>query len=223
MMRLLHEAPLDPRSRFIRLTLAEKNLSFDLREERAWERSPEFLTLNPAGETPVLREAGGMAVPGATVIAEYLEETAPEPNLLGDDAVSRVEVRRLLGWFLDKLSREVTEALREEQFIKRIFHGTAPEAKVLRAAHANLAYHLDYVGWLAEHRNWLGGETFSLADLAVAAQLSVLDYLGAVRWEGSSEAKGWYARMKSRPTMRAILSERIAGLPPPAHYANPDF
>ena len=222
-MRLLHEAPLDPRSRFVRMILAEKKLTFDLREERAWERDPEFLTLNPAGETPVLREAGVMAIPGATVIAEYLEETVPEPNLLGSDVTGRVEVRRLLGWFLDKFSREVTEALREEQFLKRVIQSKSPESTILRAAKANLSYHLDYVGWLAEHRKWLGGDTLSLADLAAAAQLSVLDYLGVVDWQNAKEAKEWYAKMKSRPCMQDLLAERIAKLSPPAHYANPDF
>ncbi|MDA7982423.1 MAG: glutathione S-transferase family protein [Alphaproteobacteria bacterium] len=223
-MRLLHEAPLDPRSRFIRLVLSEKGLSFELREERSWERAPEFLTLNPAGETPVLREAGGLNVPGATVIAEYLEELYPEHSLMGGDAVSRVETRRLLGWFLDKLSREVTEALREEKFLKRVVYNAPPDVSVLRAASANLSHHLDYIAWLAEHRRWLGGERMTLVDLAAAAQLSVLDYLGSIEWPSSeSEARGWYARMKSRPSMREILSERMSGVMPPRHYSDPDF
>ena len=41
-----------------------------------WERREEFLVLNPAGTTPVLVEEGHPAVPGAAIIAEYLDETA---------------------------------------------------------------------------------------------------------------------------------------------------
>ena len=222
-MRLLHEAPLDPRSRFIRLAMAEKNLAFELREERAWERDPKLLTLNPAGETPVLREAGGLNVPGGTVIAEYLEEAYPEHSLLGQETIARVEVRRLLGWFLDKLSREVTEALREEKFLKRLVYKEAPEIRVLRATSANLRHHMEYIAWLADHRTWLAGGELTLADLAAAAQISVLDYLGAVEWGSENEAKVWYARMKSRPSMRPILAEYYEGIAPPAHYADPDF
>lgn len=223
-MRVLHEAPLDPRSRFVRLVLDEKRLPYAAREERGWERAEEFLALNPAGDAPVLREPDGLTIPGATVIAEHLEETSgAAPGLLGSDPAGRVETRRLVGWFLEKMSREVTEALREELFLKRAVRSEPPEAAVIRAAGSNLAYHLDYVGWLADHRRWLAGDELSLADLAAAAQLSVLDYLGAVPWERGREAKEWYARMKSRPSMRGVLAERVRGVPPPAAYADPDF
>lgn len=222
-MRTLFEAPLDPRSRFVRLILEEKGLSHEVREEPSWDRSPGFFMLDSAGDSPVLQETSGISIPGATVIAEYLEEAHGEKSLLGENLENRVEVRRLMGWFLDKLSREVTEALREEKFIKRVVRNEAPDSGVLRAALANLSYHLEYVGWLAEHRRCLGGEALSLADLAAAAQLSVLDYLGGLDWAKVPEAKRWYARMKSRPSMRNILEERVEKLAPPPHYADPDF
>ena len=44
-------------------------------EERTWERREDFLVLNPAGTTPVLVEEGAPPVPGAAIIAEYLDET----------------------------------------------------------------------------------------------------------------------------------------------------
>mgnify|MGYP002129738704 CR=1 FL=1 len=44
-------------------------------EERVWERREAFLELNPAATTPVLVEEGHPPVPGAMVIAEYLDET----------------------------------------------------------------------------------------------------------------------------------------------------
>ena len=56
-----------------------------------------------------------------------------------------------------------------------------------------------------------------------AAHLSALDYLGDVPWADHSGAKDWYARFKSRPSMRAILSDLISGIRPPAHYADLDF
>jgi len=44
-------------------------------EERAWERREAFLVLNPAGTTPVLIAEGRPAIPGAGIIAEYLDES----------------------------------------------------------------------------------------------------------------------------------------------------
>ena len=74
MLTLFHH-PLCPHSRFVRLALDELGLAPRLVEERTWERREEFLALNPAGTTPVLVEEGAPPVPGAAVIAEYLEET----------------------------------------------------------------------------------------------------------------------------------------------------
>jgi glutathione S-transferase len=63
----------------------------------------------------------------------------------------------------------------------------------------------------------------SLADVAAAAHLSCIDYIGDVPWEAYELAKNWYARIKSRPSFRSILADHIAGMPPPKHYADLDF
>ena len=83
--------------------------------------------------------------------------------------------------------------------------------------------HLEYLGWLAETRAWLAGPRISLADFAAAGHLSALDYIGDVDWSQNESAKQWYARMKSRPSFRGVLAERVSGLEPPPHYADPDF
>ena len=52
----------------------------------------------------------------------------------------------------------------------------------IRAARANIRQHMKYTDWLAGTRNWLAGDRLTYADLAAAATLSVLDYLGEVDW-----------------------------------------
>ena len=98
-----------------------------------------------------------------------------------------------------------------------------PDGGALRAGYANLKPHLDYLGWLSETRTWLAGSSLSLADLAAAAHLSALDYIGDVDWSQSEAAKDWYARVKSRPSFRPLLLERVSGVTPPAHYSDLDF
>jgi glutathione S-transferase len=80
-----------------------------------------------------------------------------------------------------------------------------------------------YIGYLMARRNWLGGDEMSFADLAAAAELSAIDYLGEVPWEEDAQAKDWYARVKSRPSFRPILADLVRGSPPATHYANLDF
>jgi len=83
--------------------------------------------------------------------------------------------------------------------------------------------HLDYIGSLADHRSWLAGEYLSIADLAAAAHLSVIDYLGDIPWTDFPVAKSWYQRIKSRPSFRPLLGDAVRGMPPLTDYANLDF
>ena len=72
-------------------------------------------------------------------------------------------------------------------------------------------------------RQWLAGDVMTLADFALAAHLSALDYLGDVAWDTSAETRQWYARIKSRPAFRTLLTDRVPGMPAAAGYADLDF
>jgi glutathione S-transferase len=222
-MRTLYHLPLDPGCRKIRILLVEKGLEFELKTEKVWERREAFLRLNPAGEVPVLIEDDGTSIPNGGVIAEYLEEAYPEPPMLGAEPLDRAETRRLVNWFDVKFHREVTKNLLEEKIMRRFLGLGQPNSTAIRAGHQNVHYHLDYIGWLCDRRRWLSGDDFSLADIAAAAHVSAIDYLGDVPWEDHAGAKDWYARVKSRPSLRPILADLVPGAPPPGHYANLDF
>ena len=223
-MRVLHHLPLSPFSRKVRLVLAEKRLPFELQLEKVWERRPEYLAMNPANTVPTLIEENGLAIPDSGVICEYLEEAYPDaPSLLGATLAERVEVRRLLAWFDGKMAREVTANLLGEKFMKRLMGRGNPDGALLRTGYANLRDHMGTIGLLAEQRTWLAGATLSLADFAAAAHLSALDFASDVDWSVSPATRDWYARMKSRPSFRAVLADRVPGVMPPAHYADLDF
>lgn len=222
-MRVLYHLPVSPFSRKVRIVVAEKRLDVNLRVEKVWERRPEFLALNPAGQVPVLVEETGAAICDSWVICEYLEELHPAPPLLGTDTLARAEIRRLVAWFDQKFNREVTANLLGEKLLKRLQGGGGPDTRALRAGKLNIHYHLDYITWLAERRRYLAGDHFSLADVAAAAQLSCVDYLGDVPWDDHPGAKDWYARIKSRPSFRPLLSDRVPGVAPPLHYPDLDF
>ena len=222
-MRILYHLTLSAYSRKVRLVLAEKRLPFELRLEKTWERRTDYLDINQAGTVPTLLEDNGLAIPGGNVVCEYLEEAYPDTPLLGTTLAERVEVRRLVAWFDEKFDAEVTQKLNGEKYFKRISGTGHPDASALRAGYANLREHMFYLGWLAEGRKYLAGANISLADFAAAAHLSVLDYTGDVDWQLSPHAHEWYARIKSRPSFRAILADRVNGMAPPPHYADLDF
>jgi len=191
----------------------------------------EFLQINPAGTLPVLMVDEGQFVSGGIVIGEYLDETSGammrEKRLLPEKSLERAETRRLIEWFLIKFDAEVTRYLVQERVFKQLMRaeegGGAPDSNIIRAARANLKNHLKYLSALVSSRDWIAGNTISAADMAAAAAISVLDYLGEIQWEDEPSAKDWFARIKSRPSYRPLLADKVMGLPPASHYIDLDF
>lgn len=218
----LFQFPLCPFSRKVRFALAVKGVAVELVDEAPWEKRPAFMAMNPAGQTPVVQQ-GDLVLADSTAICDYFEETVDRTPLLGASPVERAEVRRLIAWFDHKVYAEVTGPLLAERMFKRLVLRQSPDGTRVRDAGRQAEAHLDYLDYLLERRSWLAGPAFGLADIAAAAQLSVADYLGGLDWDGHEPARTWYSAIKSRPSFRPLLADRIPGLPPPNHYDKLDF
>ena len=221
MVLLIHH-PISPYSRKIRMLMSEKRMLFVLKEEEPWNLSSDVFKLNPAGSLPIFLFDGNI-IAGNYAITEFLEEVNYDIRLLPKDPKQRAEVRRLTEWFDDKFYREVYRNIVAEKVIRRFEQGKAPDSRILKIGLNNLAFHMAYIDWLTERRNYLGGEEFSLADVTAAAHLSIIDYLGDIAWDGYKNAKIWYSKIKSRPSFKDILKDNIRGILPAKHYANLDF
>ena len=230
-MHQLYHHPMSAASRYVRLLLGEYGESVEFIEEKPWARREAFLARNPAGTVPVLIADGADPICGGMIVGEYLDETIGammrEKRLMPENSGERAEVRRLIDWFLNKFESEVVRYLVGERVFKQLMRseegGGPPDASKIRAARANLKQHMKYTSRLAASRNWLAGARISCADIAAAASLSVLDYLGEIDWDEEPPAKDWFARMKSRPSFRPLLADKVLGLPPASHYIDLDF
>ena len=221
MVLLVHSSIL-PQCRKIRILMAEKKMLFVLKEEAPWALSKDVMKINPAGELPIFIFDGNI-IAGNYAITEFLEETYTQNRLLSGNNKERAEVRRLVDWFDNKFHREVYQYIVGEKIFKRFAEHKSPEAKRIKIGLNNLRFHLEYIDWISERNNYLVGNDFSLADISAAAQLSILDYLGDVPWEDFKNAKLWYSKIKSRPSFKEILNDRLKGIYPSAHYTDLDF
>jgi glutathione S-transferase len=217
MLQLIHH-PFCPHSRFVRLILYEYEIQVHLIGERVWERRQEFLALNPAGTLPVLLVEGQSPVPGAAVIAVYLDETIGanfgNRRLLPLEMLTRIEVRRLTYWFSNKFFAEVSGLLTEErykQYMSSEAGGGSPNYALIRDARENVHDHIAYIDYLLLEQDWLGGPRLTYADLAAAAHLSVIDHLDDLPWAQAKNAKNWFERMQSRPSFGLMLAEGWRG------------
>ncbi len=217
----LYQFPLCPFSRKVRLLLGEKGVAYELRRENPWEGRDELYAMNPAGRTPVLRNAErGITLVDSRAICEYFEETVEKSPMIVGTAASRAEIRRMVALFDENFFGDVTAPLLQERMKKRLFMRAPPDSRLLREAMRLANEHLDYMDYLIDNRPWLAGAQMSLADLAAAAQVSVADYLGGIDWSGHESTRGWYSVFKSRPSFRPLLSERMDVIQPPKHYAD---
>jgi glutathione S-transferase len=143
-----------------------------------------------------------------------------------EDPAQRAEVMRWLDWAMGHLSERATQKILYEKAAQR-FTGApsrgAPDMNVIRQGREALAAALAIIGNAAEQNGNLVARDCYLSDLAVAAHVSALDYFGEVPWTAYPAVNEWYVRMKSRPSFRSLLADRLPGQPPVMHYAELDF
>lgn len=226
-MRKLYYYPLCAFSRIALLALSEKKLDFSIEITKFWDKNSHLLDLNSFGRLPVLVDLNGSTIAGVYAVVEYVEDAYEDLHLLSSDLEERAEARRIFQWMNEDFAAEITTVLAFEKDIKRYFvskgQSSAPSSSVIKNVKEASHAYFKQLETFIDQRNWLAGDIFSIADIAVAAHISVVDYLGNVLWSHYPILKGWYMRIKSRPSFKKILLDRLPGLPPSPHYKNLDF
>ncbi|MEM9725752.1 MAG: glutathione S-transferase family protein [Pseudomonadota bacterium] len=189
-----------------------------------------------AGES--VSGGGALSVGGVWAVVEYLDElgqsadwpaAAPDGRVWApwpSEPAARAEARRLTEWAGSTFWRLAVEPPFAERFLKAEFHQGGPDMNRVRAASAAARRALaDEAAALVDARGWLADDRLTVADFALAAQISVLDYLGDRPFDAAGEdpLRDWYALIKSRPSFHGLLADRAPRLPPSASYGDLDF
>jgi len=214
-MRKLIHLTLSPASRLARLLVGEKRLTCD-----------PVLAEDSQAHLPLFIDLDGTNVRGLWAIVDHLEGNYADNPLLPDDAMARAESLRWLDWAMGPFNDQVSRRIVFEKGGQR-FTGaprrSAPDMNVIRQGREVLRVALKAIGEAAEVNGNLAVRECTIADLAVAAHLSSLDYFGEVPWSEFPHATEWYIRIKSRPAFRTLLADRVPGQPPTPSYAELDI
>lgn len=221
-MRKLHHWWLCPLSRKVRIQLGELKIPFELKLHNPWDLGAGFLVLNPAGTLPVFEDQHGIVVSDSQTISEYLDENYTGGHI-GKDPLQRAETRRMVAWFDQKFYTDVWHSIVFEKSLKSKFGIGNPDSTIIREGIGYLVQHLAYFNEILGKKTWLCGDEMTLADISGAAHLSCIDYLGHVPWKSYPVVYDWYTRMKSRPSLRPLLKDRLPAIAPTPHYTNLDF
>ena len=213
--RELYALSSDTGSRFVRLILGELGLPFAL-------KNPSILGEDGPQDIPALQDENGIQITYASCIAEYLDE-AYEGGLIGAEPTIRAQIRQVWRYIEGPVAKRVTRPLVYERVHRRMSGLGTPDSRAIQRANAAKGYYFKELERLIDLDVWIAGPKLSLADLSLAAQLSLLDYLDQIDWDVYAGLGDYYRRLKSRPSMRALLMDRLEGITPSQTYEDLDF
>lgn len=222
-MPKLYHYSLCPLSRLIRVLLVEQHIDFQLEKIDFWREKQKILALDPLGELPILRTNENRMIAGIYALIEYTCRLTPGFYFSEIDILDAAEMRRVIYWLASRFNSEVTNYILNEKLVKLLSKEGSPRTEFLRAARINLYHHLNYFQTLFAKNGNLAATKLTVADLFLACHISCIDYFGEINWEKIKWLKDWYATIKSRPSFRKILLDRVPIISPPEYYDDPDF
>lgn len=197
---------LGPNPRMVKIFMAEKGLDIprvevDLRGGE--NRQPPYLGKNPAGQTPALELDDGVVLAEITAICEYLEETHPNPPLIGasaeERAVTRMWTRRVDLNICEPLANGFRFCEGLPLFQNRV-HCIPAAADDLKAIAQE---RLTWLDGLMAGRDFIAGDRFTLADILLFSFLEFGQMVGQPLNPDNKAIAAWYARVQARPSVAA--------------------
>lgn len=228
----LYNAPQSTCSQRVRFVLNAKKLPFEevkLDLLAGDQLKPDYLKLNPNGVVPTLDHDGAIVI-DSSVIIEYLDEIAPEPeSFTPRDPAKRAEMRSLMR-FIDEMPAGAVrvptfnlaflpkfQAMSEDEF--RAFAESKPLRKefMLRMGQTGFPQKdmdeaLDRMRRTYERMElaieksggpWLLGRSITLADVALMPAVVRMDDLGlSDMWDGKPAVSRWYEMIRAHPAFK---------------------
>ena len=195
-----------PNPRVVRMFMAEKAITIpseDVDLMKGDNRREPYLKKNSAGQMPALELDSGHCITEITAICEYLEDTNPNPPLIGRNPEEKAETRKWTRRVDLNICEPLANGFRFSQglplFKDRIV--TVPEGAdgLKRIAQDRLKW-LD--GELAG-KDWICGKRFTLADVLLFCFLDFGNQVGQPLNDANANVAAWFQRVKARPSAKA--------------------
>ncbi len=202
--------------RMVRFFMGEKGIDIERQEVDILGgecRQPEYLSRNPAGQTPMLELDDGTALCETLAICEYLEELHPQPAMIGstpeERAVARMWWRRAEIHICWPMMQGFYAAEGYELFKDRTYCLREAGDDLKEKARRGMIW---FDGLMGERR-WLAGDRFTMGDICLYTYIDLLRGTGQsippqCRW-----MPAWFNRVGARPAAAAsVWREQPMGL-----------
>jgi glutathione S-transferase len=159
-------------------------------------RAADYVTLNPMGKVPALRD-GTTTLWESNAINWYVAETHPEAGLLPSTPAGRASVQRWLFFQAAHVSPAATAVNRELSARHRAYWRLQPDPRAAAAGQQELARYLPILDDALAESGWLEPQ-FSLADIAYTPHLAFL-VEGGFDFSATPRVSDWLQRLLARP------------------------
>ena len=200
----LYDLPPSPNARRVRIFVAEKGLEIPtiaVDMAKGENKAADYLAKNSLGKMPVLELDDGTCIAESGAICRYLEETHPEPALMGRTAVERAQV-------------EMWNRRMELEILLPLIHVFGHTHEMWKGVHTQVAEwgelcrenSLNRLAWLDGEiagRDYNVNDNYSVADITLQCALVLGKAVGVRVPEELDNVNAWFARVAARPTARA--------------------
>jgi glutathione S-transferase len=195
----LHHFPISPNSRRVIAVLHHLGLECELHAVnllKGEQMQPEFLQLNPNHMIPTLID-GDFVLWESNAIMQYLCSKVPDNSLLPTDPQTHADIVRWQFWQTAHFGRACGVFI-FEHIIKKALNLGEPDAQELVKATENFHRFAKILENHLTGREWLVGDTLTLADYSVG---SFLDLAAMAHYPiaGYTEIARWYKAIEQIP------------------------
>lgn len=193
-----------PNPRRVRIFAAEKGIDLPSREisiPKREQKSPEYLALNPRGQTPALQLDDGTVIAESVAICRYLEALHPEPNLFG----ATPEEIGLVEMWSRRVEMIAMIPIAQVWVHTHAFTAAIPgrNAEWGEANRPRVADAFRFFDASLEGREFLAGERFTIADILLLTTVDFAAFAGCPAPTECAHLAAWHSRVSARPSAGA--------------------
>lgn len=197
-MRLYHN-PLSSSARRALMTAIHLGVKFEsvIIDLSKPEHRRQLEQVNPNAKVPVLVD-GDFVLWESNAIMQYLADGVPGQRLFPEERRARADVVRWMFWNAHHFSQGVS-TLNRERMVKKILGQGEPDPAEVARGEAMVRTFGAVLDARLEGRAYLVGDGLTLADIAVAAELSSWER-AALPLEGFGNVRRWFDAIRDRPS-----------------------
>jgi glutathione S-transferase len=194
-----------PNPRRVRVFAAEKGIELPTQDVSIMERqhkAPEYLAVNPRGQTPALKLDDGSVLTESVAICRYLEALHPAPPLFG---ITPEEIGAIEMW-IRRVELIVMPPIGAVWVHTHPFTARLPIQRFGDYGEAQRPRALDAFAMcdaaLGE-TPFIAGESYSMADIVLLCAVDFAGFIGIPLPEELARLDDWHKRVTARPSAAA--------------------